>query len=160
MSTEIRLRRGIAAQWTSVNPILGPGEAGYETDTGKLKIGDGTTNWTGLSYFVGNLPGATLNDLGDVTITSAANGDFLRWNGTAWVNDAVNLSTDTVGDYVTSLVAGTGVTVTNNSGEGATPTVAIGQVVATSSSVTFAQVTAPLVGNADTASTLQNARTI
>ena len=160
MSTEIRLRRGLAAQWTSANTVLGPGEAGYETDTRKLKIGDGSTAWNSLPYFVGNLPGATLNDLGDVTITSAANGDFLRWNGTAWINDAVNLSTDTVGDYVASLVAGTGVTVTNNSGEGATPTVTIGQAVATSSSVTFAQVTAPLVGNADTASTLQTARTI
>lgn len=66
-----------------------------------------------------------LNDVGDVTITSAADGDFLRWNGTAWVNDAVNLSTDTIGSYVESLVAGTGVTLANNSGEGATPTVAV-----------------------------------
>ena len=67
----------------------------------------------------------SINDLGDVTISSAADGDFLRWNGTAWVNDAVNLSTDTIGSYVESLVAGTGVTLTNNSGEGSTPTVAV-----------------------------------
>jgi len=67
----------------------------------------------------------SINDLGDVTISSAADGDFLRWNGTAWINDAVNLSTDTVGSYVQSLVAGTGITITNNTGEGATPTVAV-----------------------------------
>ena len=66
-----------------------------------------------------------LNDIDDVTITSAADGDFLRWNGTAWINDAVNLSTDTIGSYVQSLVAGTGITLTNNSGEGSTPTVAV-----------------------------------
>ena len=61
----------------------------------------------------------------DVTLTSSANGDFLRYNGTVWVNDAVNLSTDTIGDYVSSLVAGTGITLSNNTGEGSTPTVAV-----------------------------------
>jgi hypothetical protein len=58
-------------------------------------------------------------------LTSAANGDFLRYNGSAWINDAVNLSTDTIGDYVSSLVAGTAITLSNNSGEGATPTIAV-----------------------------------
>ena len=115
----IQLKRATASQWTSANTVLFAGEIGYETDTNKFKIGDGTAGWTSLSYFNGNLSGSNLNDLLDVTITSAANGDFLRWNGTAWINDAVNLSTDTVGSYVESLVAGTGVTVTNNSGEGA-----------------------------------------
>ena len=67
----------------------------------------------------------SIDDLGDVTLTSAANGDFLRYNGSAWINDAVNLSTDTIGDYVSSLVAGTGITLTNNSGEGSTPTIAV-----------------------------------
>ena len=67
----------------------------------------------------------SIDDLGDVTITSAANGDFLRYNGSAWINDAVNLSTDTIGSYVESLVAGTAITLTNNSGEGSTPTIAV-----------------------------------
>jgi len=137
----IQLKRGLAAQWTAANTVLLSGEIGYETDTDKFKIGNGSAVWTSLPYFNGNLTGSNLNDLADVTITSAANGDFLRWNGTAWVNDAVNLSTDTVGDYVGSLVAGTGVTLTNNSGEGATPTVAIGQAVATNSNVTFNDIT-------------------
>ena len=72
---------------------------------------------------------ASLNDAGDVTITSAADGDFLRWNGTAWINDAVNLSTDTIGSFVQSLVAGTGVTLANNSGENATPTITVDTTV-------------------------------
>jgi len=122
----ILLRRDTASNWTSNNPTLAAGEFGYESNTGKYKIGNGSTAWTSLAYsIVTNLNAATLNDLGDVTITSAADGDFLRWNGSAWINDAVNLSTDTVGSYVTSLVAGTGVTLSNNSGEGATPTVAV-----------------------------------
>lgn len=53
----------------------------------------------------------------------------------------VTLGTDTNGNYVASLVEGTGITITNNTGEGATPTIAIGQSVATSASVTFGQVT-------------------
>ena len=31
----------------------------------------------------------TLNDVGNVTITSAASGEFLKWNGSAWVNATV-----------------------------------------------------------------------
>lgn len=49
MST-ILLRRGTSAQWATANPILDPGEAGFEVDTGKLKIGDGTTAWNSLAY--------------------------------------------------------------------------------------------------------------
>jgi hypothetical protein len=49
----------------------------------------------------------------------------------------IALATQTTGDYVASLVAGTGVTLSNNSGENATPSIAIGQAVATSSNVQF-----------------------
>ena len=122
----ILLRRDTSSNWTSGNAVLSSGEIGYETNTGKFKIGNGSTAWTSLAYSVTtNLAASVLNDLGDVTITSAADGDFLRWNGTAWINDAVNLSTDTIGSFVQSLVAGTGVTLSNNSGENATPTVAV-----------------------------------
>ena len=67
----------------------------------------------------------TLAEMGDVTFTSLANGDFLRYNGSNWINDPVNLSTDTIGDYVQNLVAGTGISVSVTSGEGQTPTVAL-----------------------------------
>ena len=43
-------RKDTAAGWTAANPILLLGEIGYETDTKKFKIGDGTTNWNSLSY--------------------------------------------------------------------------------------------------------------
>ena len=46
----IQVRRDTAANWTSANPTLAAGEMGFETDTGKLKIGTGSTAWTSLSY--------------------------------------------------------------------------------------------------------------
>lgn len=71
-----------------------------------------------------------LDGLSDVTSPSPTSGDFLKWNGSAWVNDPIDLGTDTAGNYVASLVAGTGITLTNNSGEGSTPTVAVTGVTA------------------------------
>ena len=44
-------RRGTAAQWTSANPVLNAGEMGWESDTNKFKIGDGTNHWADLDYF-------------------------------------------------------------------------------------------------------------
>ena len=56
-ATEIKVqmqqRRDTAANWTSSNPTLLSGEFGYETDTGKFKVGDGSTAWTSLSYIPG-----------------------------------------------------------------------------------------------------------
>lgn len=43
-------RRGTAAQWTSVNPVLASGEIGFESDTNKFKIGNGVAVWSALSY--------------------------------------------------------------------------------------------------------------
>lgn len=50
--TRIQLRRGTAAQWTSVNPVLASGEMGIETDTNKFKFGDGVTAWNSLDYVI------------------------------------------------------------------------------------------------------------
>jgi len=48
--TQIQVRRGTAAQWTSANPTLASGEWGFESDTGKVKIGNGSSAWSALSY--------------------------------------------------------------------------------------------------------------
>lgn len=50
MAIQIQLRRGLASEWTSANPILADGEVGYEKDTRKEKVGDGVTAWTSLPY--------------------------------------------------------------------------------------------------------------
>ena len=52
MADMIQIRRDTAANWTSANPILAQGELGAETDTSKIKIGDGTTVWASLSYLI------------------------------------------------------------------------------------------------------------
>lgn len=49
---QIQSRRGTAAAWNSANPTLADGEPGYETDSGRMKFGDGATAWTALPYQV------------------------------------------------------------------------------------------------------------
>lgn len=51
MATRIQLRRDVALNWTAINPILGEGEIGIETDTNKFKIGNGILSWSVLSYY-------------------------------------------------------------------------------------------------------------
>jgi len=51
MATRMQQRRGTAAQWTAANPVLAAGEIGFETDTNKFKMGNGTSAWTSLIYF-------------------------------------------------------------------------------------------------------------
>jgi microcystin-dependent protein len=48
---QIQLRRDVASDWAAINPILASGEPGVETDTGKLKIGNGVAAWNSLPYF-------------------------------------------------------------------------------------------------------------
>ena len=51
MATRMQQRRGTAAQWTAANPILAAGEIGFETDTSKFKMGNGSSTWSALTYF-------------------------------------------------------------------------------------------------------------
>ena len=48
----IQFKRATSSKWAQLNPILAKGEPGYETDTGKLKIGDGTSTWQSLKYLI------------------------------------------------------------------------------------------------------------
>lgn len=50
MAVKIQLRRDLASNWGS-STVLASGEVGYETDTGNIKIGDGTTQWSALAYY-------------------------------------------------------------------------------------------------------------
>jgi hypothetical protein len=52
--TQVQFRRGTAESWTSSNPVLASGETGFESNTGKFKIGDGSTAWTTLGYAGGD----------------------------------------------------------------------------------------------------------
>lgn len=96
LNTIFQLKRGTSEAWERVNPILRAAEPGYELDTGKMKIGDGVTNWKNLDYFGGSfsvledgvsikLNDAQLLELSGFTVASAgmvprknANGE-LEW---------------------------------------------------------------------------------
>ena len=78
--TQFQFRRGTAAQWTSANPTLAAGEPGLETDTGKFKIGTGSTAWNSLGYTGSGtvtsvvagtgLSGGTITSTGTIAIDS------------------------------------------------------------------------------------------
>jgi len=72
VSTKIQHRRDTAANWTSTNPTLASGEVGFETDTLKFKVGNGSTAWNSLKYsqdaslLNGNASITTLTTTGDI----------------------------------------------------------------------------------------------
>jgi hypothetical protein len=49
MATRMLQRRGTAAEWAALNPVLGDGEIGFERDTKIIRVGDGITPWNNLT---------------------------------------------------------------------------------------------------------------
>lgn len=89
MADIILVKRGKSSSWLSLNPTLRPGEPGFETDTGKLKIGDGNKAWIELGYvgegkgFIVNVPThADFPALGDASILYKASQEkqLYQWN--------------------------------------------------------------------------------
>ena len=111
---------------------------------------DGTETGISVSYddTDGNLDFVVANSdfelTGDVTgsVTQTAKGNVSI--ATTIAANSVALGTDTTGNYIAAVSAGTGVSV-SGSGEGATSTVSIGQAVGTSDNVQFGNLT--LSGN-------------
>jgi Major tropism determinant N-terminal domain len=71
MSRQITLRKDSATNWATTNPTLALGEPGYDTDAKNIKIGDGSTIWTNLSFLIPtpfSLPIASTTVLGGVKI--------------------------------------------------------------------------------------------
>lgn len=118
--TQIQIRRGTAAEWTSANPTLASGEWGYETDTNKGKIGNGSTAWTSLPYVLG---------VGDIDGVTAGTG--LSGGGTS---GTVTLSIDTA----TTVDKTTSQTLSNKTMSGSANTFSnIGNSSLTNSSITI-----------------------
>jgi len=71
LAVRIQFRRDTAANWTSVNPLLAQGEIGLETDTVRLKFGNGINDWNSLPYY------STASNDGDIQNIVNANYDML-----------------------------------------------------------------------------------
>lgn len=67
MAIKLQVRRGTASEWSTANPTLLAGEIGFETDTGNLKVGDGTNVWNDLAYQFPYLTGSRNHAPEDVT---------------------------------------------------------------------------------------------
>ena len=112
MAVRIQSRRGTAAEWTSSNPTLSAGEFGFETDTLKLKIGNGSTAWTSLAY-----TGLTPTEISDAV--SAAVADVIDLSPStldtlnelaAAINDDPNFFNTIATDIADAQTAATGYT--------------------------------------------------
>lgn len=98
--TVLQHRRDAAATWTSNDPTLAAGEIGFETDTGKFKIGNGSTAWTSLGYAAQ----AHNAGLDEIVALAKTDGNIIVGNGTSWVAESGATAR-------TSLGLGTGNTV-------------------------------------------------
>ena len=89
--TRFKLRNGTAAEWTAANPTLLQGEIGVETDTRKYKIGDGSTAWAGLSYYIdGVAVRGQCSKMDDGTIDITTQGTYISTGLTATLDTDTN----------------------------------------------------------------------
>ena len=117
MATRMQQRRGTAAQWTAANPILAAGEIGFETDTSKFKMGNGSSAWSALTYFANAAELAAIIDsapeaLNTLNELAAALGDDPAFftNIAESISDNIdshNVTTNVHGIANTSLLATT-----------------------------------------------------
>ena len=117
VQTKILHRRDTAANWTSTNPTLSAGELGFETDTLKFKIGNGSSAWTALSYsqdaslLSGTASITALTTSGSVTV-----GGNLTVNGTTTSINSSTLQVDDKNLELGSVAGVAGVTATVENG--------------------------------------------
>lgn len=71
MAVIIQTRNDTAANWTLYNPTLAKGEIGLESDTRKLKFGDGVTVWNSLPYFSSGGVDSVNGETGAVVLTTS-----------------------------------------------------------------------------------------
>ena len=97
MATRMQQRRGTASQWTAANPVLAAGEIGFETDSGMFKMGDGTNQWSALSYF---------KDFGDLDTSGfILDSEKAQPGGVATLNGSGQIPISQLGSLITNAPA-------------------------------------------------------
>ncbi len=102
MAIRIQLRGDTEANWTSVNPVIAEREFCVETDTLKVKVGNGVDNWIDLPYFTQGAAGESAYDL------AVANG--FTGTETEWLDSLVGATGATGATGPTGPTGATGAT--------------------------------------------------
>ena len=82
MANRIQLRRGGSQEWRNANPTLAQGEVGIDLDSGRIKIGDGSTAWNSLAY---ERPVESVANTANSLVQRDADGNFQAGTVTATV---------------------------------------------------------------------------
>ena len=122
MADLIQISRDTASNWTSANTVLAQGELGAETDTSKIKIGDGSTVWNSLGYLIdagGYITATSTNTLSNKTLAATTlSGQLTGADQTVSAinlkdyGDITNALGNTTGAKTIDLTAGNSVTAT------------------------------------------------
>ncbi len=118
MAIQIQFRRGLATEWTTINPILAEGELGIETDTELFKIGNGLLNWDDLPY------GGIQGPQGDTGLQGLVGDGNIAVDNVLYVsksgndsNDGLNLSSSKLTIESALSIATSGTTIFVKSGD-------------------------------------------
>jgi hypothetical protein len=117
--TQIQVRRGTASQWTSTNPVLASGEWGYETDTGKVKIGNGSSAWNSVGY-------TGTGTVTSVTAGTGLSGGTITSTGTIAIDTATTVDVSTAQTLTNKTLTAPKINLTLNAQTGTTYTFVLG----------------------------------
>ena len=115
MAVRIQIRRDTSTNWSTNNPVLYPGEIGFETDTKKFKIGPAVsspavaTAWNSITAYANVVPSDLSNTLNDYILAA----DLGEPDGPAKLNvdgdllipsDSIIFEGATADSYETTLI--------------------------------------------------------
>lgn len=129
ISVKLRTRYDTAANWISNNPVLLSGELGIESDTLKMKVGNGSTSWISLAYLLNRdtfqaATTITVNTIASPALGTVANNSEYRCTNTSpstapsmTIASIASTGTELVFSVVFKAPNTTAPVITNNSGK-------------------------------------------
>jgi hypothetical protein len=105
MANRIQVRRGTTTQWNDSDPVLSEGEIGYNSTLGQIKVGDGDTIWSELTYFATDAElNTSLEGYIEITEKGAVDGVAeLNANKNVLTASSVIFEGATTNDYQTTI---------------------------------------------------------